>query len=73
MMGVEKANQHKRTRFHGNGFREGYCSACGQWVYVMSYQDDTRWRYMDHRAAPMASAKCENSKELLPVVRGWDG
>jgi hypothetical protein len=67
MMGVEKVNHHKATRYHKKtGFREAFCPACGHWAYVMSYQDDTRWRYMEHRAGFGDSPRCEMSCELVP-------
>jgi hypothetical protein len=57
-MGVKKINYHKSTRFAKTGFREALCPMCNEWVYVISYEDDTRWRYGKH--------KCEGSYELVP-------
>jgi hypothetical protein len=64
-VGVSKVNYHKPTRFAANGFREALCPVCGRWAYVMSYQDDTRWRYMEHRVKVDGGPACEGSRELV--------
>lgn len=48
-----------------NGFREEKCPVCGQWVYVVSLQDDTRWRYTRHE---VEAIQCEGSMELVSSV-----
>lgn len=54
----------KWTRWHPETkFRQAWCPACDQWAYTMSLQDDTRWRYMEHKAGETA---CVNSRELVP-------
>lgn len=70
-MGVEKANHHKGTRYHKRtGFREAKCPACGRWAYIMSLQDDTRWRYMEHQESDeQPSARCCMSRELVPMQK----
>jgi hypothetical protein len=66
-MGVKKINYHKPTRFAANGFRQALCPLCQDWVYIISYEDDIRWRYGKHKSDLNNKNTCECSYDLVPV------
>jgi hypothetical protein len=54
------------TRHNERRERLLLCPACGRWVHVLSFQDDTRWRYGTHLSEE--SALCVMSRDLYATT-----
>ena len=63
---IRWADKHKNTRWGHTGYREALCPMCNSWVYTFSYEDDTRWRYSQHKK-PGTGEMCEMYRELVPI------
>ena len=66
--GCSEDQLSKQTRFADNGFRQALCPCCGEWIYIISYENDTLWRYGRHKI-DIDKVNCDGSYELVPKKR----